>query len=153
MGHSMLSISELQNAARSGDDDALTELGRRALHLDINESGHDHLCEYRSELERLEAEVTREIPRTCPHCDRLLDAEPADYKDAEESDAVGAPAENSTLWRRPCEADRREGVTFWARAKFESSPFVVVWNAEHKNWELSPARGTLILVSHIADKE
>jgi hypothetical protein len=60
------SIAELQRHGIAGDQDAIFELGKRVLNLDIEED--DHMCEFRRELIQLKNDLFFDIPPDCPHC-------------------------------------------------------------------------------------
>jgi hypothetical protein len=63
-----LSINELQSYGISGDEEALLELGKRVMNMPINDHDSQLFCEYRFELEELQAALDIEIPLDCPHC-------------------------------------------------------------------------------------
>lgn len=66
-------IEDLQRIA-DVDDEALKELGRKVINLEIHE--HEILgntyCEYVSELQDLKTALDSEIPPECPHCGKCI---------------------------------------------------------------------------------
>lgn len=67
-----LAIEDLQRRARTGDVDALTELGRRVLDLDFCLFGTTHYCQHEHELHELQRKLDIEIPPECPSCGHFL---------------------------------------------------------------------------------
>lgn len=65
------SIEELQRIARTGDEDAIYELGRRAIDIDFC-LDDGYYCKHALELWELEQALDAEIPPDCPHCGKLL---------------------------------------------------------------------------------
>ena len=73
-----LSIKELQQV---GLDEiaALTELGRRVIDFEFCDEDTKKYCASCEELEQLQRSLEEEMPPYCPHCGKLVDAEPGDY--------------------------------------------------------------------------
>ena len=71
MNFTNFSLSELQSFAITGNEEALTELGRRVL--DIRFCGEEERCMHEIELESLQDSIDDNvIPDECPHCGKYL---------------------------------------------------------------------------------
>lgn len=66
-----LSIEELQIQGRAGNEEAILELGRRALDMDFCFSDSEY-CVHKIEMAELKSELDREVPPSCPKCDHWL---------------------------------------------------------------------------------
>jgi hypothetical protein len=65
---SSLTLYELQSMGISGDKDAILELGKKMLSIDICEIG----CTHKYELQQLKEAIETDYPEYCPECDTLL---------------------------------------------------------------------------------
>lgn len=71
MNFTNFSISELQSFGITGDEEAITELGRRVL--DIRFCGEAPMCDHEIELADLQDSMCdNEIPEECPHCGKYI---------------------------------------------------------------------------------
>ena len=74
-----MTIAELQQVGPD-DEVALAELGRRVLNFDFclpdDEVKYCYSCD---EIRDLRLQLEQELPYDCPHCGKLVDADPADY--------------------------------------------------------------------------
>ena len=67
-----LTIDELQQYGRLGNEEALLELGRKVLDLDFC-FGEKRYCSNQHDLAMLEyALESEEVPPDCPHCGKWL---------------------------------------------------------------------------------
>lgn len=71
MNYGNLKLEELQYLGMSNDQDAILELGRRALDMDFCMSDKSH-CKHSLELIQLQQSLETEIPPQCPHCSGWL---------------------------------------------------------------------------------
>ena len=71
MNFTNFSIGELQSFGITGNEEAITELGRRVL--DIHFCGEAPVCQHEIDLESLQDSIDDNvIPDECPHCGRYL---------------------------------------------------------------------------------
>jgi len=66
-----LTIVELQSFGRSGDANALIELGKRVLDIEFC-FDDNKFCSHRDELSDLQYALENEVPPDCPHCGKWI---------------------------------------------------------------------------------
>ena len=78
--YSFMSLEELQRVGPD-DDSALLELGKRVVDFNFcTENGiRSRYCDSGEELYELKQDLENEMPPDCPHCGKLVDADPEDY--------------------------------------------------------------------------
>lgn len=71
VGMNHLTIDELQQYGRLGNEEALLELGRKVLEFDFCMGGKTYCC-HMDALVEIQTALEFEMPPECPHCDKWL---------------------------------------------------------------------------------